>query len=287
MNAAVPLWGKKVAMYSLSRTRPWSQRGAVLLSFSALAVAALAQCGCTTSLGEYVRNGFKVGPNYQRPPVPVTPGWIDQGNPRVHVNDPNLATWWEAFDDPILNGLIQRCYSRNLTLRAAGFQILAAKAQRAIALGELLPQSQSYALQYTHSEASRNGGASAVGGAAAGAALAPAAILSPVTTSTTPITGVTPTTPNTTTTRTNPSVGASVGGAGGVGGAGAGRFFDNIATSLNLSWELDFWGLFRRNLEAANASLDQSVTNYDEMMVLLFANVATQYVEIRTLQKRL
>ena len=56
---------------------------------------------------------------------------------------------------------------------------------------------------------------------------------------------------------------------------------------MNLSWELDFWGLFRRNLEAADASLDQSVENYDEMLVLLLANVASQYVEIRTLQKRL
>jgi len=276
-------------MQELSKSKHWIQRVAVLVSFCALAAAALVECGCTTGIGEYVRNGFKVGPNYQRPPVPLTPQWVDEGNPRVHVNDPNLATWWEVFDDPILNGLIQRSYSRNLTLRAAGFQILAAKAQRAIALGELLPQSQSYALQYTHSEASRNGGASVVGGAVAGAALAPAAILSPITSSTTPIAGVTPMTGNTTTTPTNPSVGASLGGAGGVGaaGAGAGRFFDNISTSLNLSWELDFWGLFRRNLEAADASLDQSVENYDEMMVLLFANVATQYVEIRTLQKRL
>src|SRR4029077_336891 len=65
------------------------------------------------------------------------------------------------------------------------------------------------------------------------------------------------------------------------------RYFNNVSTSLNASWELDFWGLFRRNLEAADASLDQSVQNYDELVVILFANVASQYVEIRTLQKRL
>jgi NodT family efflux transporter outer membrane factor (OMF) lipoprotein len=56
---------------------------------------------------------------------------------------------------------------------------------------------------------------------------------------------------------------------------------------LNLAWELDFWGLFRRNLEAASASLKQSMYNYDEIIVQLLANVATQYVEMRTLQKRL
>ena len=40
-------------------------------------------------------------------------------------------------------------------------------------------------------------------------------------------------------------------------------------------------------MEAANASLDQSVNNYDELVVLLLANVATQYIEIRTVQRRL
>src|SRR5438128_4006534 len=193
LTLPVPLWGKRVAMHALSRSRHWLQPGAVLVSFCALAVTALGQCGCTTGLVEYVRNGFKVGPNYQRPPVPVTPQWIDEGNPRVHVNDPNLETWWEAFDDPILNGLIQRCYSRNLTLRAAGFQILAARAQRAIALGELFPQTQTFNAQYTHSELSRNVGT----------------------------------------------------GGGGSGAGSGGRFVDNVSTSANLAWELDFWGLFR------------------------------------------
>ena len=57
---------------------------------------------------------------------------------------------------------------------------------------------------------------------------------------------------------------------------------------MNLAWELDFWGLFRRNLEAANASLEQSMQNYDALMVQLLANVATQYVEATaTLQRRL
>jgi NodT family efflux transporter outer membrane factor (OMF) lipoprotein len=270
--------------------------------------------GCTTSLPQWVRNGFKVGPNYQRPPVPVPAEWLEQNNARVHVGDPNLATWWEVFNDPILTDLIRRAYSGNLTVRAAAFQILEARAQRAIAIGELLPQSQNYVLQYIRSEVSRNGGSAAAAGAAAGAALAPAAVLAPLATSATPIAGATAAatstpsstaaggatstagaapstgvTPTTTTTTTNPTVGATVSGGGGGGGASAAgnRFFTNIATSLNMSWELDFWGLFRRNLEASTASLDQSVFNYDELVVLLLANVATQYVEIRTLQKRL
>src|SRR5262249_21736916 len=43
----------------------------------------------------------------------------------------------------------------------------------------------------------------------------------------------------------------------------------------------------RRNLEAADASLGQSVENYDQALVILLSSVANQYVEFRTLQKRL
>ena len=38
--------------------------------------------GCT-SIEEYIRNGFKVGPNYQRPPAPFAEHWIDADNPHV------------------------------------------------------------------------------------------------------------------------------------------------------------------------------------------------------------
>lgn len=256
-----------------------------LVAVFCVGTAPLIMSGCTTGLSQYIHNGFKVGPNYHRPATPVPDRWLDEHDPRVHVGDPNLATWWEVFDDPVLTDLIHRAYAGNLTIRQAGYQILAAREQRAIALGELMPQSQTASLQYVRGQASANGSAASVPGAP-GTSLAPAATLSNVpTNSSTPIAGVTTTNPGTTTTSTNPTVGSNIGG--GVPGGGGSRFFSNWATSLNLSWELDFWGLFRRNLESANASLDQSIANCDEIVVLLLSNVATQYVEIRTLQKRL
>jgi NodT family efflux transporter outer membrane factor (OMF) lipoprotein len=249
-----------------------------------ISTTAIGQGGCLTSVSDYVHNHYKVGPNYQPPPVPLPPRWTDDGDPRVRVASINLATWWDVFNDPILDDLIKRCYSSNLTLRAAGLQILAVQEQRNVALGEFLPQSQSAALSYSRNMASGNGG-SAVGGTAfAGAGLAPPIGTVPVTTPSTPIAGVTDPGLGTTTTVTSFGVGA---GAAGAGGGGFGRYFSNWATSLNASWELDFWGLFRRNLEAANASLDQSVFNSDAMTVQLLASVATEYVEIRTLQRRL
>ena len=84
---------------------------------------------------------------------PLHTGLLDQRHSRVRVGDPNLAAWWDVFDDPILTGLLQRAHSRNLTVKAAAFQILAAKEQQAIALGELLPQTQGFSLSFTRAPA--------------------------------------------------------------------------------------------------------------------------------------
>src|SRR6516165_1697175 len=92
-----------------------------------LVTALLGLSGCTTGIGEYIHNGFKVGPNYKAPAVHVSSQWIDAANPLVHHGNPNLATWWDVFDDPVLDHLLHQAYESNFSLRAAGFQILAAK----------------------------------------------------------------------------------------------------------------------------------------------------------------
>ena len=49
-------------------------------------------------------------------------------------------------------------------------------------------------------------------------------------------------------------------------------------------WELDFWGKFRRDVEASHASLIASVADYDEALVSLTAEVARTYAVIRTFE---
>jgi NodT family efflux transporter outer membrane factor (OMF) lipoprotein len=56
---------------------------------------------------------------------------------------------------------------------------------------------------------------------------------------------------------------------------------------VTASWEIDFWGKFRRAIESADASVQASVANYDSTLVTLTANVANFYITIRTLEKRL
>lgn len=56
---------------------------------------------------------------------------------------------------------------------------------------------------------------------------------------------------------------------------------------LDSSWELDFFGRIRRSVEAAEAGLEASVENYRDALVVLFAEVARNYVDVRTFQARI
>ena len=56
---------------------------------------------------------------------------------------------------------------------------------------------------------------------------------------------------------------------------------------FQLGWELDFWGKFRRGIEAADAGYFASIAQYDDVQVLMAAQVATFYCSIRTLEARL
>jgi NodT family efflux transporter outer membrane factor (OMF) lipoprotein len=53
------------------------------------------------------------------------------------------------------------------------------------------------------------------------------------------------------------------------------------------SWEIDFWGQFRRAIQSADALLLASVADYDSTLVSLTADVATDYISVRTLEKRI
>jgi NodT family efflux transporter outer membrane factor (OMF) lipoprotein len=124
-----------------------------LVSAGLIAVAATL-CGCTT-LDEYVYNGFKVGPNYSRPPAPVAQNWIDATDPRVRTESDDLSHWWKVFNDPALNDLICFAYMQNLTLREAGFRVLEARAQLGIAVGSIFPQTQTATGSYSWNAVSR------------------------------------------------------------------------------------------------------------------------------------
>jgi outer membrane protein, multidrug efflux system len=56
---------------------------------------------------------------------------------------------------------------------------------------------------------------------------------------------------------------------------------------LGVGWEIDFWGKFRRGIEAADAGYFASTAQYDDLQVLMAAQVANAYRAIRTIELRL
>ncbi len=68
---------------------------------------------------------------------------------------------------------------------------------------------------------------------------------------------------------------------------GVRRYFSQYNFGFNLAWELDFWGRFRRAIESNEANLQASVAGYDDVLVTLLGDVATNYVQYRTLQEQI
>lgn len=65
------------------------------------------------------------------------------------------------------------------------------------------------------------------------------------------------------------------------------RAFSSDIVGLEAAWELDFWGKFRRGVEAADAEVLLAVADFDSVFVTLTAEVATNYILVRSLQERL
>lgn len=189
------------------------------LALAVLLGAILSSSGCILSgASEWVRNGFKVGPNYCKPPAPVAPEWIQARD--ADVQQRHIQDWWTVFQDDSLNSLIRTAYEQNLNLRVLGTRVLQARALKGVAAGNLFSQTQQ--LQGFYANGTANG---------------------------------------------HPT-------------------WINL-TFFNLSWEIDVWGRIRRGIESANAALDASVENYDDALVTLLADVATNYAQYRIAQQRI
>ncbi|SPF50377.1 Efflux pump, RND family, outer membrane lipoprotein [Syntrophobacter sp. SbD1] len=182
---------------------------------------------------------LKVGPDFTKSQAPVSPKWLETRDERVKDGPANYCAWWETFNDPVLNSIIDRAYHENLSLQIAAVKVLEARAQLGIAVGNIYPQTQNLNGSQTFnrfSTFSNLGAATAVG-------------------------------------------------APGVSSLPNSYWQDQVG--LNVAWELDFWGKFRRAVESADATLRGSVADYDSALVTLTADAANSYIQIRILEKRI
>jgi outer membrane protein, multidrug efflux system len=96
---------------------------------------------CTIRLGAAMLGllflaGCAVGPEYKRPD-PDAPTPTDAEQVRQHRE--SLANWWQRFDDPVLDDLIERAGSDNLEIRSALARLSEARARAGLAGAERLP----------------------------------------------------------------------------------------------------------------------------------------------------
>jgi NodT family efflux transporter outer membrane factor (OMF) lipoprotein len=197
----------------------------------------------------------KVGPNFKTPPATVEQQWMEINYPQITTAAPEYKDWWRVFGDPALSGLIDTAYRENLQLQAAGIRVLEARAQLGIAIGDWYPQTQQAFGSITRNEIGSGVGFGAFGsqsssGAAAG-------------------------TGSSTSTSTVSSSGGKT------------LTYKESQLGMRASWEIDFWGKFRRAIESAEMTLFSSVAAYDAALVSLTADVASNYVSICTLEERL
>ena len=100
--------------------------------------------------------GCAVGPHYVKPVPSVNSSWSGTGSPQISAQPATDSAWWKAFNDPVLEQLIQLAYRQNLTLRVAGLRIMEARAVLGIATGNQYPQVQQAFAGVTGSGLSNN-----------------------------------------------------------------------------------------------------------------------------------
>jgi NodT family efflux transporter outer membrane factor (OMF) lipoprotein len=173
---------------------------------------------------------MKVGPDFTKPEAAVSSKWLEAEDKRLQTGPEVEKNWWQVFNDPTLNRLIDTAYRQNLNLQIAGVRVLSARAQLGATVGDLYPQTQQARGTVEKIRLSERSAATPPG--------------SPVN-------------------------------------------FWQSSLALSASWEVDFWGKFRRAIESADASLVAAVADYDNALVSLTADVGSAYVLIRTLDNRL
>ena len=62
---------------------------------------------------------------------------------------------------------------------------------------------------------------------------------------------------------------------------------DDWSVGFDASWEIDLWGRIRRGVRAADAQWAASIRDYDFALVTLIGDVASLYIQIRSLDERL
>ena len=170
--------------------------------------------------------GCAVGPHYAKPVLKVNDSW-NVTSPQISTQPVADTAWWKAFNDPMLERLIQLAYNQNLPLQVAGLRIMEARAVLGISVSN----------QYPHGQISTS---------VSGVGLSKNTVNKP---------------PDFT------------------------RDYWDQQLGFDASWEVDFWGKYRKAVKEQKAVYVSSIDDYRNALVSLCAEVARTYVAIRTFEE--
>ena len=215
--------------------------------------------------------GCALGPNFEKPSPWSPASWFRSEPPSklasLPVAEPVDPTWWRVFNDPVLTGLMRRVAASNLDVRASTFRLAQSRAQRGVTAAGLYPTLNGNA-SYTRERISPNGVAALFGGGGGSAA----------------------TGNNGSGTGTQTSSNGLGGRQGGIPSSIGGQSippFDLFQGGFDASWELDLWGRVRRQVEAADATIDASVEARRQLLIASLSELARDYIQLRGTQEML
>jgi NodT family efflux transporter outer membrane factor (OMF) lipoprotein len=202
--------------------------------------------------------GCTVGPNFTRPAT-----WWNPTSWTAHRTTPRAATrsepvaepidpqWWKLFNDPKLTDLEARVAAANLDVRVATVRLAQSRATLGVARADQFPVVNGNA-SYTREQESKHGVLSLTEGSG------------PPATQANGLGGTQGATPNT----------------------GIFAPFDLYQYGFDASWEADFWGRVRRNVESAQAQVEASQEARRDTLLTALAELARDYIQLRGVQRK-
>ena len=214
--------------------------------------------------------GCSVGPDYHQPEVAQPLSYKEAGSWKKGEPQDAIAkgNWYSIFHDPKLNDLEEQAARANQNLRAAVARVSESRAIARQAEADFYPEID-FGATGERERTSPTGGAlvaSSTGG------------------------------------NTNGSGSSSGGGGGTTGGSsttggtvgstgeGGGRsitFNSATVVPFDLSYEVDIWGRLRRAFEASASNAQASLADFENVLLQLKADVATNYFALRSVDSQI
>ena len=76
-----------------------------------------------------------VGPDFVKSELVSQNQWLESSEQGLEPVPADVSLWWQVFNDPVLNELVESARANNNNLEIAGLRVLESRAQLGIAIG--------------------------------------------------------------------------------------------------------------------------------------------------------